>query len=163
MAHMNIAAQALSRYTARNGLRRGSPRQTPTRTPVNPVLRCAQLAGQDATGPAADLIRSVQAMGLPAQVVLLADDDFDDVAVIHSLHATARGQRRGSQTMKAIIEEADRLGVTLMLTPRSAVEHGWGLGETITDGLGQEALEVWYRRKGFEEDQEDGRMWRRPR
>lgn len=81
---------------------------------------------------------------------------FDGQIHISSIASTSRGKRHASAVLKQICALADHHGVVLDLAPEP-------FGE---DGLDRDELEAWYRRHGFEsedEENDESTMQRPPR
>lgn len=90
--------------------------------------------------PAARMIADINAQALPARVTLHA---LSNTAVeATDLEAPNPGNGQGRMTMKAILDAADRHGVTVEVWP---VWDG-----DVEGGLHQDQLREWYLRLGFE-------------
>ena len=89
--------------------------------------------------PAERLIRQTRYKQFPARLELVLRDH--DTVEVRNIVAPNPGNGEGRATMKAVIEEADDLGVTLELWPM------WD--EDIEGALYQTDLENWYLRLGF--------------
>lgn len=89
-----------------------------------------------------------------ASASVLSDPSDTDRPVILTevvVHPDDRGKGWGSAVLKLVCEDADREGITLVLS----VEPG-------PTGLSYEALKAWYERYGFTGDTEDDVMVRLP-
>jgi GNAT superfamily N-acetyltransferase len=94
---------------------------------------------EQAQSPSHILVQRVADMRLPARVTVHPLDGY--TAEVTDLEATERGQGQGRVTMRAIIEIADELGVTLELWPV--------IDDAVEDGLDADVLRRWYKRLGF--------------
>jgi GNAT superfamily N-acetyltransferase len=133
--------------------REKAARLVASRTPL--VTKTEVKEEEQPQTPADELRRRVETAALPARVTIVPWKDtgrHKNVADVTDLEASATGKGQGRETMQAVIQWADELGVTLFVWP--VPDHD------VPGALGHKDLMEWYQRLGFKDVWEEGEEWR---